>query len=343
MAAVALVAALLVAPIRGPLATGSGGSVLAEHGCTGFGSSLGEPRPRALIWLLGLQAMAIGVLDVLYVVLAVAVLGHEGGTAGYLNAAFGAGGVLGVLATVAARGQKPAGAAPRRRPPGLGCRPRGDRGCLVHASAPWYCSQRPAPGRHRARRRRTHAAAAACSSGGARPRLRTAGECVDGGARNRLGARPRCLVAVAGGGGAFVCLALLLPVSMLLVFQEPARAPTMRSTPIVEMARLRALPFFAPLGAPEARSRCRPRRSSRSRLRRHDGHPRRRSPGIICYVVADGEVEVTVGTALVEAPGRSSNFSARSSLIRERPWHGHGDGASACGLDVLDEDSSSPS
>ena len=57
-------------------------------------------------------------------------------------------------------------------------------------------------------------------------------------------------VALAGGGGAFVCLALLLPLSMLLVFRS-LLAADQAVLPIVEMARLRALPFFAPLAAPE--------------------------------------------------------------------------------------------
>ena len=57
-------------------------------------------------------------------------------------------------------------------------------------------------------------------------------------------------VALAGGSGAFVCLALLLPLSMLLVFRS-LRDADQAVLPIVEIARLRALPFFAPLAAPE--------------------------------------------------------------------------------------------
>ena len=67
----------------------------------GLGVVAREPGPRALVWLLGVESVAIGALDVLYVVLAIAVLHHGGATAGYLNAAFGAGGVAGVAVTVA--------------------------------------------------------------------------------------------------------------------------------------------------------------------------------------------------------------------------------------------------
>ena len=50
-----------------------------------------EPGPRALVWLLGVEAVAIGALDVLYVVLAIGTLHHGGSTVGYLNAAFDGG------------------------------------------------------------------------------------------------------------------------------------------------------------------------------------------------------------------------------------------------------------
>jgi MFS family permease len=52
---------------------------------------------RALLGLLGVQYLAIGALDVLTVVLAIAVLGLGAPGAGYLSAAFGAGGVIGGL------------------------------------------------------------------------------------------------------------------------------------------------------------------------------------------------------------------------------------------------------
>ena len=52
-------------------------------------------RHGLLVGLLGAQFVAIGALDVLYVVLAISVLDLGGSGAGYLNAAFGAGGVPG--------------------------------------------------------------------------------------------------------------------------------------------------------------------------------------------------------------------------------------------------------
>lgn len=332
MAAAGLLAALLVAPIRGPLATGSEGSVLADT-AAGLRVVAREPGPRALIWLLGLQAMAIGALDVLYVVLAVAVLGHGGEWAGYLNAAFGAGGVLGVLATVALVG--------RRRmalPVAVGL--------VVWAAA---------LGAIGATSSTIGALVLLAAAGAGRTVLDVAGRTL----LQRL-APPDALgrvfgllesvsmaglavgsviaplfVALAGGGGAFVCLAMLLPVSMLLVFRSLLAADG-AVLPIVEIARLRALPFFAPLGAPELESLAR----ALEPLEVAEGTTviREGEAGDRFYVVADGEVEVTVGTALVKRLGRGDCFG-EIALIRNAPRMATVTALSTCRLDVLDKDS----
>src|SRR5581483_2507635 len=104
MAGIAAAAGVLVAPVSGPAAAGAG--TPGVDFAAGARTVVREAGPRALVWLLGIEALAIGALDVLYVVLAVGVLHHGGGTAGYLNAAFGAGGVLGVAATVALVGRR---------------------------------------------------------------------------------------------------------------------------------------------------------------------------------------------------------------------------------------------
>ena len=64
-----------------------------------------EPQARLLVGLLGSQWVAIGMLDVLYVVLAIGTLGMGQGGAGFLNAAFGAGGVLGIAFTASLVGR----------------------------------------------------------------------------------------------------------------------------------------------------------------------------------------------------------------------------------------------
>jgi hypothetical protein len=57
------------------------------------------PAVRTLVGVAGSQYILVGALDVLYVVLAITTLGIGESGAGYLNAAFGAGGVIGVAVT----------------------------------------------------------------------------------------------------------------------------------------------------------------------------------------------------------------------------------------------------
>jgi len=57
------------------------------------------PAVRTLVGVVGSQYILVGALDVLYVVLAITTLGIGESGAGYLNAAFGAGGVIGVGVT----------------------------------------------------------------------------------------------------------------------------------------------------------------------------------------------------------------------------------------------------
>ena len=97
LAALALVAALLVIPLPGPpplVEEEAPGSLTAQIGA-GLRAVRREPSVRVLVGLLGAQYILVGALDVLYVVLAISVLGLGEAGAGYLNAAFGAGGVIG--------------------------------------------------------------------------------------------------------------------------------------------------------------------------------------------------------------------------------------------------------
>jgi hypothetical protein len=71
----------------------------------GAASVRGDRGLGALIGLLGAQYFVIGVLDVLMVVLAIHVLGLGLSGPGYLDAAFGAGGVIGAAAAISLIGR----------------------------------------------------------------------------------------------------------------------------------------------------------------------------------------------------------------------------------------------
>ena len=98
MAVLTLAGALVVLPVQGPPA-----AVPAAGDAT-----VDSPMrtPRLLVALLGSQYVLIGALDVLFVVLAIGVLDLGDSAAGYLNAAFGAGGTVGIAATVALVGRR---------------------------------------------------------------------------------------------------------------------------------------------------------------------------------------------------------------------------------------------
>jgi MFS family permease len=93
--------ALAVAPLRSYRGRDDDDDEDLEEGVlAGLRALRSEPRASALVALIGAEHLAIGALDVLVVVLAISVLGLGSPGAGYLNAAFGVGAVLGGLAGV---------------------------------------------------------------------------------------------------------------------------------------------------------------------------------------------------------------------------------------------------
>jgi hypothetical protein len=329
MAGVVLAAAMFVAPVRGPAPAGAGNPL--EETLEGFGVVAREPGPRALVWLLGVESVAIGALDVLYVVLAVAVLHHSGATAGYLNAAFGAGGVLGVAVTVALVGR-------RRLAPALLL------GLALWAAALAVVAAAPS----------TFAAFALLAVAGVgRTTLDVAGRTL----LQRI-ARPDALarvfgllegvsmaglavgsiaasafVGLAGGRGAFVCLAALLPLSAVLVLRSVLSADS-SVLPVVEMARLRALPIFGPLGAAALEGIARalePVAASAGDAVISEGEP-----GDRFYVVADGALDVSVGGEQVGVLERGDCFG-EIALLRDVPRTATVTARSPVLLDALDK------
>jgi hypothetical protein len=101
-AGLGVVAALLVARLRGPaLASPPAGAPGVRAGLgEGLGLTARRPRLRLMLALLTAEAAVVGALDLLFVILAVGVLDRSQAWAGYLNAAYGVGAML--AATVSA-------------------------------------------------------------------------------------------------------------------------------------------------------------------------------------------------------------------------------------------------
>jgi hypothetical protein len=328
MAGVGLLAALLVAPVRGPAPAGGGSGALADT-LRGLKVVAREPGPRSLVWLLGVESVAIGALDVLYVVLAVALLHAGGSTAGYLNAAFGAGGVLGIAATVAlvarsrlggplvaglvlwAAALAAIGAAPSRLA-AFGLLAVAGLGRTVLDVAGRTLLQRVAPPERLAR------------VFGLLEAVSMAGLAVGS-------ALAPVFVGLAGARGAFVCLAAVLPLSMLFVLRSLLAADD-QVLPVVEIARLRALPLFSPLGAPELEGLARSLESVE--VAPGTDVVREGDPGDRFYVVADGELEVSKQGASLRVLGRGDCFG-EIALLRQIPRTATVRARTACRLDAL--------
>jgi len=95
-AAIAVAAAVIVVTIRVPAlaAPDEQGTALAVSLIASVRLAVSEPRLRLMLALLTAEAAVLGALDLLFVILAVTVLGRPQAWAGYLNSAFGLGAIL---------------------------------------------------------------------------------------------------------------------------------------------------------------------------------------------------------------------------------------------------------
>jgi MFS family permease len=310
MAATAFVSSLLVAPVRSAPAHEDAPPAAALEGLRVVAR---EPGPRSLVWLLTVEAVALGALDVLCVVLAVGVLHRSGGTAAYLNAAFGAGGVVGVAATAALIGRR------RLAPALLAALGLWAAALALIAAVP---STAAAVGllalaglgrtlldvAGRTLLQRTTRPEALARVFGLLEGVTMAGYAVGSIAASGF-------VALSGNRGAFACFAVLLPAAAVVALRGVLGADAV-ALPVVELARLRALPIFAPLDAAtlEGLARC------LDPLEVAAGAPvvQEGEPGDLFYVVADGELDVTVGGEQVGLLGRGDCFG-EIALLRNVP------------------------
>jgi hypothetical protein len=313
MAGVALIAAVLVAPLEGPPAAAETRPPLQEA-LAGFRLLAREPAARLLVGLLGAQFVAIGALDVLYVVLAIGVLDLGGSGAGYLNAAFGAGGVAGIAVTVALVGRR------HLMPPlVLGIL---TWGCAFAALAIWPTV--------------AGALLLLAAAGAGRTLVDVAGRTIlqrtaPGDVLSRvfgvleglsmaglaLGSLlTPALVGLLGARGAIAGIGALLPLVVVLAWRRLLDIDRHAPVPVVEIALLRSLPLFAPLGAPTLEGLA--RGLLELKVPAGTAVVREGEPGDRFYVIAEGELAVTAAGQELRKIGRGEGFG-EIALLEDVP------------------------
>jgi Na+/melibiose symporter-like transporter len=306
MAVVVLAGGLLTIGLPNPVSSREEEVGPLAETVAGFRLLRRERAPRTLVAILAAQYIGIGALDVLYVVLALGVLGLGESGAGYLNAAFGAGGVLGLAATAALVGRL------RLAPPLLG-------GLAVWAVSLWVLAAYSA----------TIAAFVLLAAAGAgRSLLDVAGRTLlqrtaptellsrvfgvlEGLANAGLAIGSilvPLLVGLAGTKGALIGVGAVLPLIALATGRRVLDIDRSATVPVVEIGLLRSSPMFGVLGAPQLERLA--RGLTPTSVAAGTTFLREGEPGDTAYLVADGELDVSVG-------GKPIALLRRSDLVGE--------------------------
>ena len=314
MAGACAVGAVLVAPLRDLVAAPAQSHDEATSFSAGFRAVGRDGTARLLVALMAAQGILIGSLDVMYVELSQGVLGRGGSWAGYLNAAFGAGGVLAILVTAKLVGR------PRMGPPlaasvvvasaaliVIGVEP-GAVGVvlmlvLVGGSLSTFdvaartLLQRAAP---------TDLLARVFGVVEGLEAATIAGGALLAGA----------LVAIGGASLCAISLAVILPLVATLSGRRMLEIDRHADIPVVEIGLLRSMSLFAPLAPPTLESLARALRPLE--LPAETVVISQGDPGDLFYAIAAGEVAVVRDGVQVAVLGRGDGFG-ELALLLDRP------------------------
>jgi Major Facilitator Superfamily/Cyclic nucleotide-binding domain len=315
MAGAALVSAVLVVRVDGPQPAAAGEAEDARsEALAGFGALREHSHLRLLMGVLMGEFLIWGALDILFVVLAIDVLALGQGWAGYLNAAFGAGGIVGGVAAVALVGRR------HLAPPiALGVLAFGGAFVVI---ALWPSALiavillvLSGAGRVvldvglRTLLQRTTPSEVLGRVFGLLEGLEMAGL-----ALGALLIPP--LVALGGSKTALIGAGLLLPLLGLLMARPLIGVDRGARVPLVEIALLRSMPLFAPLPAPAIEGLARalaPVDLPAGAVVMHMGED-----GDRFYAIAEGEVEVSREGVKVARLARGAGFG-EIALLEDVP------------------------
>ncbi len=314
MGAAVLGGALLVMVIPGPAANPASGTSVKKELVEGFSVVVREPSARTLVGLLGAEQIALGMLDVLYVVLAVSVLGMGNGGAGYLNAAFGLGGALAIAVTATLVGRA------RLIPAIVGALAAWAAAFILLALLSTVVAAMlllvVAGASHslfdisgRTLLQRTAPPEVLARVFGVLECLMSAGIAIGA-------LLAPLLVHLGGTTAAIVGTGLLLPVLALIIGRRLFALDASAKVPIVEIGLLRSLRLFSALSPPSLEGIARslePVEATRGTVIVTQGEE-----GEHYYAIAEGEFEVLVDGARVATLSRGDGFG-EVALLHERP------------------------
>ena len=311
-----LLAAWVALPLRSSLPPAEpvdAGSPLSDA-LAGFRELARERGTAMLVGVLTSQALFFGAMDVLFVVLAIDELGMGDSGVGILNAAFGAGGLLAVFATLGLVGR------PRLAPAIIAsaaimgasvaliaARPTVALALVLLAAANVGRSLFDVSGRTLLQR-----------TGSPRVLGRVFGilESIDmlGLALGSL--YVSLLVALGGTTAAILGVGALMPVIVLLLLRPILGADARATVPIVQIGLLRRMPLFQPLPPPELEGVARvmePLAASTGEVLIREGEP-----GDLFYVIADGEVRVSTASGFESMLEHGDGFG-EIALLNDSP------------------------